>query len=279
MSFITQRPPRVQIRPAGRWPRLSVGELWEFRDLLIVLAGRDVKLRYKQTVLGIAWVILQPLLAAGIFSIVFGAVANLPSEGASYFVFSYAGLLAWNAFSSTLTKASGSILGNSHLISKVYFPRILLPLSTVFSTLIDFAVAAALMAIMIVIRQSGLHAGLILLPLWLFLLLVMALGVGLLAGALAVSYRDVQYILPVLIPFLMYASPVAYAIRVVPERLRTLYWLNPLTALLEAFRWSLLGHGDLELKYIAYSAVVSVGMLVGGVVLFEAMERRFADVI
>ena len=279
MKFITQCPPRVQIRPAGRWPRLSIRELWEFRDLLIVLAGRDVKLRYKQTALGIAWVILQPLLAAGIFSVVFGAVANLPSEGAPYFIFSYAGLLAWNAFSSTLSKASGSILGHSHLISKVYFPRILLPLSTVFSALIDFAVAAALMAILIVIDKSGFHAGLILLPLWLFLLLVMALGVGLLAGALAVSYRDVQYILPVLIPFLMYASPVAYAIGVVPERFRTLYWLNPLTALLEAFRWSLLGHGELELKYISYSAVVSAGMLLGGVVVFEAMERRFADVI
>src|SRR5437867_500864 len=240
MSFITQRPPRVQIRPAGRWPRLSVGELWEFRDLLIVLAERDVKLRYKQTVLGIAWVVLQPLLAAGIFSVVFGAVAKLPSNGTPYFVFSYAGLLAWNAFATTLTKASGSMLGNSQLISKVYFPRIILPLSTVFSTLIDFAVAAILMAVLVVIQRIELHTGLALLPVWLFLVILMALGLGLVAGALAVRYRDVQHILPVLVPFLMYASPVGYAVSLVPERFRPVYWLNPLTGLLEAFRWSLL---------------------------------------
>lgn len=276
---MSQPPPRVRIRPSRGWPTISLSELWEFRDLLIVLGGRDIKLRYKQTALGVAWVIFQPLLAAGIFSVVFGAIANLPSDGTPYFVFSYAGLLAWNTFSSTLTKASGSMLGNSHLISKVYFPRIILPLSTAFSTFIDFGIAVILMAVLMAIHQIGPHAGLILLPIWLLLLMVMAFGLGTFAGALAVSYRDVQHILPVLIPFLMYASPVAYAVSVVPERFRALYWLNPLTGLLEGFRWSLLGRGALQFRYVAYSATVSVGLCIAGVAFFQAMERRFADVI
>lgn len=269
--------PYVRIRPVRA--AFSMRELWEFRDLLIVLAARDVKLRYRQTALGVAWVVFQPMLAAGIFTVVFGAVAKLPSNGIPYFIFSYAGLVGWNAFSSTLTKASSSILGNSQLVSKVYFPRIILPLSTVFSTLIDFVVAVVLMAILVAVYQVGWHAALILLPIWLVLVIVLALGFGLFAGALAVNYRDVQYILPVLVPFLMYASPVAYAIWVVPERFRALYWLNPLTALLEAFRWSLLGQGDLQPRFVAYSAVVSVGVFLLGLAFFESRERRFADVI
>jgi lipopolysaccharide transport system permease protein len=244
-----------------------------------MLGVRDIKLRYRQTVLGIAWVIFQPLLAAGIFSIVFGTIAHLSSNGTSYFVFSYAGLLAWNVFSSTLLKASGSVVGNAQLVSKVYFPRTILPLSTVFSTLLDFAVTLMLMGVLMVVYRLGPHSGLILLPVWLFLVIAMGLGLGLFAGALAVTYRDVGYVLPVLVPFLMYASPVAYAVSVVPERLRALYWLNPLTGLLEAFRWSLLGRGEFHWGYIVYSAAISIALLASGLAVFESMERRCADVI
>ena len=271
--------PYLKIRPDKGWAGLELRELWRFRDLLLVLAGRDVKLRYRQTALGVAWVLFQPLLAAGIFSFVFGAVAKLPSGGLPYFVFSYAGLLAWNAFSGTLTKASGAMVGNAPLVSKVYFPRLVLPLSSVPSSLIDFAVGLALMVVLMAIYRITPGVGLLLLPVWLLLLLMFAVGLGLMAGALMVSYRDVQYILPVLIPFFLYASPVGYALSAVPPRLRTAFMLNPLSGLLEGFRWSLLGRGEMHWTWAAYSVAAAAITLLAGIAVFKRMERRFADVI
>lgn len=278
------RPPRkplLRIRPSSGWAALNVAEAWAFRDLLFSLAGRDVKLRYKQTALGIIWVVLQPLMAAGIFAFVFGKVAKLSSDGVPYFLFSYCGLLAWNAFSSTVSKSSTCLVGNAQLISKVYFPRVILPFSTVPSTLIDFAVALALLAV--VMPASGVAPGLgiALLPVWLFLILLLAVGLGLITSALTVSYRDVQYILPVMLQFGLYASPIAYAVSQVPVRLRPFYFLNPLSGLLEAFRWSLLGPrgGSLNAMNLTYAAGVSVAVFVVGMFAFKRMERRFADVI
>lgn len=273
--------PLFTIRPSRGWASLNIGEAWHFRDLLFSLAGRDVRLRYRQTFLGAAWVVLQPLLAAGIFSFVFGKVARLSSNGLPYFLFSYAGLLAWNAFSTTLTKSSTCLIGNAQLISKVYFPRVILPFSTVPSALIDFAVALALLAVLMPAWGVAPGLGLLLLPLWLFLILLLAVGSGLITSALTVSYRDVQYILPVLTQFLLYASPVAYSVNQVPQSYRAAYFLNPLSALLEAFRRSLLGPagGELHWGYLAYSAALCIAVFVIGLYSFKRMERRFADVI
>jgi len=272
--------PTLSIVPTSGWQAINLPELWQFRDLLTTLAQRDVKLRYRQTSLGVLWVILQPLLAAGIFSFVFGKVAKLPApNGIPYLVFSYAGLLAWNAFSSTLTKTSSCLLQNSNLVSKVYFPRLALPLSTVFSTLIDFGVAFVVMIILMLVNHVVPTLGILLLPVWLLLIVLLALGVGLYASALMVSYRDIQYVLPVVTQFLLYASPVAYSASLVPAKYRLIFEINPLTGLLEAFRWSLLGVGNFPLAAVTYSAIITVVVLVAGAFSFKSMERKFADVI
>ena len=272
--------PTLSIVPTSGWQAINLPELWQFRDLLTTLAQRDVKLRYRQTSLGVLWVILQPLLAAGIFSFVFGKVAKLPApNGIPYLVFSYAGLLAWNAFSSTLTKTSSCLLQNSNLVSKVYFPRLALPLSTVFSTLIDFGVAFVVMIVLMLVNHVMPHLGILLLPVWLLLIVLLALGVGLYASALMVSYRDIQYVLPVVTQFLLYASPVAYSASLVPAKYRLIFEINPLTGLLEAFRWSLLGVGNFPLAAVTYSAIITVVVLVAGAFSFKSMERKFADVI
>ena len=271
--------PLLKIRPTSGWAALNLAETWQFRDLLFTLAGRDLKLRYKQTALGVIWVVLQPLMAAGIFSFVFGAVADLPSDGVPYFVFSYAGLLGWNLFSNILTKSSGCLVGNSQLISKVFFPRLVLPLSTVPSTLVDFGIALALMTGLLAVYGIAPGWGILLLPVWVALLMMLSLGIGLVTAALTVSYRDVQYILPVFLQMLLYASPIAYAVSAVPDRWRGLYFLNPLSGLLEAFRWSLLGTGQPHWPALAYTAAVAAAVLVAGAFSFKKMERKFADVI
>lgn len=271
--------PYLRIRPTSGWAALNLRETWQFRDLLFTLAGRDLKLRYKQTALGVIWVVLQPLMAAGIFSFVFGTVASLPSDGVPYFAFSFAGLLGWNLFSGILTKTSTCLIGNQQLISKVYFPRLVLPLSTVPSVLVDFAIALGLMVGLLCVYRITPGWGLLLLPAWMLLIAALALGVGLVTSALTVSYRDVQYILPVFLQMLLYASPIAYAVSAVPARWRWAYDLNPLSPLLEAFRWSLLGRGHPHWGYLAGAAVVSSAVLVWGAFSFKKMERRFADVI
>ncbi|MGI4787869.1 MAG: ABC transporter permease [Janthinobacterium lividum] len=280
---IAVRPSRTLKAKPG-WQALNVRELWQFRDLLVTLAGRDVKLRYRQTAVGVLWVVLQPLLAAGIFAFVFGKVANLPApKGVPYFVFSYAGLLGWNVFSGTVVKVSASLVQNANLISKVYFPRLILPLSMMFSTLIDFAVSLALLPVLMLIAHVVPGLSLLTLPLWFALILMLALGVGMFAAALAVTYRDVQYVIPVLMQFFLYASPVAYmlsyALTKIPPAFRTFYYLNPMAGLLEAFRWSLLGHETLPVIPVAYAAVVSLLAFFAGAYAFKKMERKFADVI
>ena len=279
----TSARPLRTLKSKPGWQALNVRELWQFRDLLLTLAQRDVKLRYRQTAVGALWVVLQPLLAAGIFSLVFGKLANFPSDGVPYFVFSYAGLLGWNVFSGTVVKVSASLVQNSNLISKVYFPRLILPLSMMFSTLIDFAVAFTLLPVLMVIGHVAPSIALLTLPLWFALLLLLALGIGMYTAALAVTYRDVQYVIPVLMQFLLYASPVAYpltfALAKLPPSFRSFYFLNPLAGLLQGFRWSLLGHGSLPLAPVAYSAAVSLLVFFGGAFAFKRMERKFADVI
>lgn len=279
MQGIDTSKPYLTIRPARGWQAVDLRELWQFRNLLVTLARRDVTLRYRQTALGVVWVVLQPLLAAGVFSFVFGKVAKLPSDGLPYFVFAYAGLLGWNAFNATLTKSGGCLLQNANLVSKVYFPRLVLPFSTVFSTLVDFIVAFALMIVLMAVYHVPFTAGLLLLPVWLALIVLLATGMGLYASALTATYRDVQYVLPVATQFLMYASPVAYAVSAVPAHYRAVYFLNPLSGLLEAFRWSLLGTGHLDAAVAGYSALAALAVFAAGTLSFKRMERTFADVI
>ncbi len=289
MSTITSEMPDPSVRPFRTlrpqpgWQALNVRELWLYRDLLLTLATRDVKLRYRQTAIGVLWVVLQPLLAAGIFSLVFGKLANLPTDGVPTFLFMYAGLLGWNVFANTILKVSASLVQNANLISKVYFPRLILPLSMMFSTGLDFLVAFALLPFLMLIARVAPGIGILTTPLWFLLLLMLALGIGMFVAALAVTYRDVQYVVPVIMQLLLYASPVAYSLTYVllklPAAYRPFYYLNPLAGLLQAFRWSLLGHGSLPVAAVTYAAVVSVLVFFGGAYAFKKLERKFADVI
>jgi len=273
------RLPLLTIRATGGWAAPNLREVWAFRDLVVSLAVRDVKLRYRQTYLGVAWVVLQPLLAAGVFSFVFGTIAKLPSNGVPYVAFSYAGLLGWNAFTSTLGKTSHSIVGNAHLISKVYFPRLVLPLSGVLSTLLDVAVALGPMAALLVAYGIRPGWGLLLLPIWLVAFVLLAMGLGLVAAAVMVAHRDVGHLLPIATQALMFGSPVAYAASAVPERLQGVYGLNPLTQLLEGLRWSLLNQSPPNWGLAGVGVALSVAVFALGSVLFQRTERRFVDII
>jgi len=271
--------PLVVLRPQRGKASLNLLEIWQFRDLLTTLAQRDIKLRYRQTALGAIWVVFQPLLAAGIFSLVFGAIGKFPSDGLPYFLFAFAGQLGWGAFANTLTKSGNCLVQNSALVSKVFFPRLILPFSTIFSTLLDFGVGLVVMIFLLAI--NGINPGLAILttPLWLLALMALGLGLGLFAAALTVSYRDVQYILPVLIPLMMYATPVAYSLSAAPPKLAVILAANPIAPLIEGLRWSLTGRGTLNWLYVAYAVAFTLVMLFLGMVYFRNMERRFADVI
>jgi lipopolysaccharide transport system permease protein len=271
----------TRLRPARGWASLEFAELLRFRYLLAAFAERDIKLRYRQTLFGVAWVIVQPLFAAGIFTFVFGVVAGMrTSTGQPYFIFSFAGLLAWNIFGSTLTRTATCLVGNSHLVTKVYFPRLILPLSNIASTLVDFFVPS--LALLAILLASGYVPGwpTLLIPVWIALVLMLALGLGLIAASLTVEYRDVQYLLPLLVPFLLYASPVAWDVSHVPARYQVTYYLvNPLASLIDAFRWSAIGTPLPRWDFLAYAAAVSTATLVAGAVVFRRTERRVADVI
>jgi lipopolysaccharide transport system permease protein len=275
----TRAVPHVRISAGASRPAVSIGMLVRHFDLLMSLAARDVKIRYKQTALGVLWVVLQPLLAALIFSFVFGMVARLPSEGRPYLLFAFAGLLAWNLFSNTVMRSSIALISNAQMVTKVYFPREVLPISAMFSALLDFGVSLAVLAVMLVWYQVWPGGALLLLPLWTAILVVMALGIGLMAGAVMVPFRDVQHMIPTLLTLGLYASPVAWSVSAVPARYRLVYLLNPLSGLLEAFRRSLLGEGMLSGAALAYSAVTAVLIFWVGATVFRRMERSFADAL
>ncbi len=269
---------RLRIDSRRRWfPDLRA--LLPARQLLVLLSRRDITVRYRQTVVGTFWVLASPLVAAGLFSFVFGRVAKLPSDGVPYFAFSYAGLLAWNVFSNTLQNASTSLTSNSGLVTKIYFPRLVLPLATVASTLINTAISFGVMVFLLVVYEIGFSFHLLLLPIWLLLSLVLAIGVGLVLTSIAVLYRDVNHVTPVLIPLLLYLTPVAYSSGSVPRELRSLYMLNPVATIVEGCRWSLLGHARLSTWTIAYTVAVTLGALALGLMLFARLESKFADVI
>jgi lipopolysaccharide transport system permease protein len=272
-------PSLLVIRPESSRSLGLVADLWAFRDLLWSLADRDLRLRYRQTVLGVAWVVLQPVLGALIFTFVFGVVAGLESDGAPYFLFTFTSLAGWGLFAGILSRASGSLVQNSPLIAKVWFPRAVLPASTVPAALLDFAIALVVLFGLMLWQGIAPTPAMLLAPLWVLGLVTLALGLGLVGAALMVSYRDVQHILPVATQLLLYASPVAYAATNVPARYLALYYLNPLAPLLEGLRASLLGTPMPPANSIAWAAAVSLGALVLGAFVFRRLERRFADVI
>jgi len=275
-----QGPPLLVIKPRRSWLPAHPRELWGFRELCTRFVARDVTLRYRQTALGVTWVILQPLMGAGVLSFVFGGVAGLDGpDGIPYFVFAMVGMVGWTAFSQSATRSSGSLVGNAHLVQKVFFPRLLLPISTVMSTMVDVSVSTVLLVVLL--AMSGVWAGpaVLTFPLWLSLMVALALGLGLVFSSLMVRYRDVQYVLPVAVQLLLYASPVAYEVSSVPESARWAFAINPLTGVLEGLRWSALGTSAPSLGSVAYSVVVSFLVLTAGILTFSRMERQFADVV
>ena len=281
MMVTDQAPvPFRRIRSDTRRTPLDWAELWRYRDLWLTLALRDIKLRYRQTALGVAWVVLLPLIASGVFTLVFSLVAKLPSDGSPYFLFVFAGFLGWSSFQNTLTRCSVSLVGNSVLVTRVYFPRIILPASTVLASLLDFVVGTVLFLAALLVRGEMPSLGsLLLVPLLLVLLQLLALGLGLFMAALTVRFRDVLYVLPVLIQLLLYASPVAYGVAVVPAHLRRYYLLNPVAPLLDALRAALLGRGDIHWLAVGGSTVFSLVILATGILFFLHQDRRYADVI
>jgi lipopolysaccharide transport system permease protein len=267
----------VRIEPPRGWLELRLREVWEYRELLYSFVGRDVKVRYKQTVIGVAWVILQPLMTMGVFTIFFGRLAKLPSQGLPYPVFYFAALVPWAYFSQALTNCTQIVVNNQHVITKVYFPRLILPLAAVCSPLVDFAIGLAVMIILAL--AYGIHPGAaaLLLPVLILLALLTALGVGLWSSALNALYRDVGAVIPFVVQFWMLASPVAYPSSLVPERWRWLYGLNPMAGVIDGFRWALTGRGQAPGLLLAVSAAMVALILVGGLFFFQRVEGTIAD--
>jgi lipopolysaccharide transport system permease protein len=278
-SAAPAKPPVMRITPPSGWWALPLGELWNYRELLYFFVWRDIKIRYKQTAIGAAWAVLQPFLTMLVFSLFFGRLAHIPSEGLPYPIFYYSALLPWMYFASALQNATNTIVENQRLITKVYFPRLALPLSAVLSGLVDFGISFLMFIAMMIYYRIHPSAALLWLPLFLLLAVLTALGVGLWLSALNAIYRDVRYVLPFLVQFWMFASPVAYPSSLVPEKWRWLYGLNPMAGVIEGFRWSLAGGGERPGRLIFVSAGVVLVVLLSGVAYFQKMETTVADVV
>jgi lipopolysaccharide transport system permease protein len=271
--------PEIVIEPSTGWVSLKLKELWEYRELLYFLCWRDIKVRYKQTVLGAAWAIIQPFFTMVVFSLFFGKLAKMPSDGLPYPIFVYAALVPWTFFANSLTQSSNSLVGSANLITKVYFPRLVVPISSVISNVVDFLLAFAVLLGMMVFFGIPPTANILWLPLLLALALVTALGVGLWLAALNVQFRDVRYTLPFLTQFWLFATPIAYPSSLLSEPWRTVYALNPMVGVVEGFRWALLGTATAPGLMSMVSALAALTLLVTGVFYFRRMERTFADVV
>ncbi len=271
--------PTYRIDPPGRWTAIGLRELWQYRELLYFLTWRDIKVRYKQTALGAAWAVIQPVFMMVVFSLFFGRLAKVPSDGIPYPVFTLCALLPWQLFAHALTESSNSLVSNQNLITKVYFPRLVVPLSAVMGGLIDFAIAFVILLGMML--YYGIVPGwqIVTLPGFILLAILTALGVGLWLSALNVQYRDVRYTINFLIQFWLFATPVAYPSSIVPEKWRALYGLNPMAGVVEGFRWALLGKAQAPGALLWVSVVVVVLILIGGLYYFRRMEQQFADVV
>ena len=270
--------PSVIIRPTKGWKFLNITELIQYRDLLFFLVVRGIKAKYAQSVLGIGWAIIQPLVTTLIFTIIFGRVAKVSSDGIPYFLFSLTAMVPWTYFSNTLTESSQSLIANSNLITKVYFPRLVLPLSAAFSKLLDFLITLVLLIVILVFKQFYFSIDLIFLPILLIILLLTSLGTGLWLSAMAVQYRDVKHALTFLAQLLMYAAPVVYPTSNISEKYRFLYSLNPMVGVIEGFRSVFLHHQPMPWSFILNGAIVGTLLFVSGAFYFRKMEKNFADV-
>ncbi len=270
--------PILIIENRRKWTGLELRDLWAHRDLFYFLIWRDVKVRYKQTALGALWAIIQPLLTMVVFTLLFGRLARVPSDGEPYAIFSYAGLLPWNFFSTAVTTSSNSLVGNAHLITKVYFPRLVIPGAAVGAALVDFAIAALILFAMMPWYGVAIHASLLMIPLLAGLTMVVAAGVGMWMSALNVKYRDIRYALPFMVQIWMFLTPVIYPVSMIPQRWRWVLLLNPLTGIIEGFRSAIFGRA-FDWSALATSAVMAVAILGYATYAFRRMERQFADVI
>ena len=271
--------PATIVRPSPNWAPLQLDEVWNYRELLWFLVWRDIKVRYKQTALGAAWAIIQPLFAMIVFTVFFGRLAKVPSDGLPYPLFSYAALLPWQLFANALTQSSNSLVGGERLITKVYFPRLVIPLASVLSAVVDFAIAFVIVLGMMAWYRVAPTWTIVTLPLFFFLTLATALAAGLWLAALNVEYRDVRYTVNFLVQLWLFASPVAYSSSLVPERWRPLYGLNPMAGAIEGFRWALLGHTASPGAMLAVSTAIMALILIGGLYYYRRMEKTFADVV
>ncbi len=269
----------IRIEPSKGWVSLKLQELWEYRELLYFLIWKDIKVRYKQTILGGTWAIIQPFFTMVVFSLFFGKLAKVPSDGLPYPLFSYAALVPWNFFANGLQQASNTLVGNSNLITKVYFPRMAMPIASVLSGLVDFILAFIVLIGMIFYFGLAPTGNIVWLPLFLMLSFITALGVSLWLSALYVQFHDVRHIIPFLTQLWLFATPIAYPSSLLAEPWRTLYGINPMTGVVEGFRWALLGTKTAPGPIILVSGVVAMGLLLSGAFYFRRMEKTFADVV
>jgi lipopolysaccharide transport system permease protein len=270
----------ILLKPPRGWVALNLKDLWRYRELVYFMTWRDLKVRYKQTLLGASWAVLRPFLTMVVFSIFFGNLAKVPSDGLPYPIFAFTALLPWELFVTALSVSSRSLVVNSNMITKVYFPRIILPLSSILAGLVDFAIALLVLAGMMVYYGVRPGPALWTLPLFLLLLLVTAIGVGLWLSSLNVLYRDIGYITPFLTQFWMFITPIAYPASMVPAKWRLLFALNPMTGVVDGFRWALLDNqASAPGSMLVVSCLIAVALLVSGLFYFRRMERQFADMI
>jgi len=269
----------LTVREPQKGISLRLKELYEFHELIYFLVWRDLKVRYKQTALGVAWAVLQPFLTMIVFTIFFGNLANVPSDGLPYPIFSFTALLPWQLFSNALTNASNSLVNNRDLITKVYFPRIILPFASIIAGLVDFCIAFLVLVGMMVYYGIFPSAAVIALPLFILLAMVTTLAVSLWLSALNVQYRDIRHIVPFLTQIWLFVTPIAYPSSLVPEKWRFLYGLNPMAGVVEGFRWALLGKSTIDVPLLLVSSFMVVCLLIGGLIYFRRMDRTFADVV
>lgn len=269
----------MTVRPSSAWAGIDLAGLWRYRELLYFLAWRDLKVRYKQTALGVGWAVLRPLLTMLVFSVVFGHFAHIPSDGAPYPLFSYVGLLPWTFFASGIAQSANSLVGNAHLISKVYFPRLIIPAAASVGGLVDLAIGVVLLVGMMVFYHDRPTLALLALPVFVVLTLAAVVAIGIWLSALSVRYRDVAHAVPFLVQIWMYATPIAYPADIIHGKLHWVFALNPLAGVVEGFRWAVLPHSQFDAASLAISAGVTAVTLATGVFYFKRVERRFADVV
>lgn len=271
--------PKTRIEPSKGWISLGLGELWNYRELLYFFVWRDIKVRYKQTVLGASWAIIQPLFTMVIFSLFFGRLAKVPSDDLPYPIFSYAALVPWTFFANGLTQSSNSLVGNSSMLKKIYFPRLTIPIASVVGGVVDFILAFLVLLGMMLFYGFVPTINMIWLPIFLFLALITSLGAGLWLSALNVQFRDIRYSTSFLVQAWLFATPIAYPSSLLSEPWRTLYGINPMAGVVEGFRWALLGTDTAPGSIIIVSSVVAISLLVSGAFYFRRLEKTFADVV